>query len=329
MGAADFWQNQEKAQETIQAFKSLKGVVEPWESLASEVEDTETLFELASEEGDSSTLAEAQRELASASAKFEKLELSALLSGKYDGANCFVGIHAGAGGTESCDWVAMLSRLYIRWMEDHKYESSVIDSVPGDETGYRSITILAKGPLAYGYLKCESGVHRLVRISPFDSSGRRHTSFAAVDVIPEVNEDTEVDIREEDLRVDYFRASGAGGQHVNKTDSAVRITHQPTGIVVSCQNERSQHANRRTAMKMLRARLLRIKEKEQQAELAKLYGDKGEIAWGNQIRSYVLQPYTMVKDHRTEEQTGNVNAVLDGSIDRFIEAYLRHQLSNN
>jgi len=329
MAAADFWQNQETAQATIQQFKLVKAVVGPWQSLAGEMDDAETLFQLADEEQDEAAQHEAQQALAAVSQKLDKLELDALLSGEHDAGNCFLSVHAGAGGTESCDWVAMLFRMYSRWMEVRGYNCAVVDSLAGDEAGFRSITALVKGPFAYGYLQCEVGVHRLVRISPFDSNARRHTSFAAVDVIPEIDEVEEVDIRDEDLRTDYYRSSGAGGQHVNKTDSAVRITHLPTGIVVACQNERSQHSNRRTAMKMLRARLLRLREKEQRAEIAKLYGDKGEIAWGNQIRSYVLQPYTMVKDHRTDEQTGNVNAVLDGAIDRFIEAALRKRVSHH
>lgn len=329
MSEPSFWQDPSKAQETIQQFKALKAVIEPWDKLSREIEDVEALAELAGEENDLAALEEARRELQKVSATLNCLELSALLSGKYDTSGCFLSIHAGAGGTEACDWVAMLLRMYSRWIEEHDYKATLIDSVPGDEAGFRSVTLQVKGPYAYGYLKAEVGVHRLVRISPFDSNARRHTSFAAVDVVPDVDEVDEVEIREEDLRVDFYRSSGAGGQHVNKTDSAVRITHLPTGIVAACQNERSQHANRRTAMKILQAKLLRLKEQEQQKELAKLYGEKGEIAWGNQIRSYVLQPYTMVKDHRTDVQTGNVNAVLDGAIDMFIEAQLRRCVSNH
>jgi len=242
--------------------------------------------------------------------------------------NCFFSIHAGAGGTESCDWANMLLRMYTRYFEANKYKFQELDITPGEEAGIRSITLRVSGPFAFGKLSCETGVHRLVRISPFDSQSRRHTSFAAVDCVPEFEEDIDVEINEEDLRIDFYRASGAGGQHVNKTSSAVRITHEPTGIVVQCQNERSQHKNKAQAMKVLKARLYMLEQQKRDAELAKLYGDKGEIAWGNQIRSYVLQPYQMVKDHRTSFQTGNVDAVLDGEIDGFIENYLRHRAKN-
>jgi len=239
--------------------------------------------------------------------------------------NCFFSIHAGAGGTESCDWANMLLRMYTRYFEANKYKFQELDITPGEEAGIRSITLRVSGPFAFGKLSCEIGVHRLVRISPFDSNKRRHTSFAAVDCFPEFEEDIDVEIKEEDLRTDFYRASGAGGQHVNKVSSAVRITHLPTGIVVQCQNERSQHKNRAQAMKVLKSRLYMLEQQKRDDELAKLYSEKGEIAWGNQIRSYVLQPYQMVKDHRTSFQTGNVEPVLDGELDEFIESYLRYR----
>jgi peptide chain release factor 2 len=242
--------------------------------------------------------------------------------------NCFFSIHAGAGGTESCDWANMLLRMYSRYFEANKYKFQELDITPGEEAGIRSITLRVSGPFAFGKLSCETGVHRLVRISPFDANKRRHTSFAAVDCIPEFDEDIDIEINEDDIRMDFYRASGAGGQHVNKTSSAVRITHEPTGIVVQCQNERSQHKNRAQALKVLKARLYMLEEQKRDAEVAKLYGAKGEIAWGSQIRSYVMQPYQMVKDHRTDYQTGNVDAVLDGELDGFIENYLRHRAKN-
>jgi peptide chain release factor 2 len=251
--------------------------------------------------------------------------LTGLLSRPDDMKNCFFSIHAGAGGTESCDWANMLLRMYTRYFESCKYKYRELDITPGEEAGIRSITLGVSGPFAYGKLSCEVGVHRLVRISPFDANKRRHTSFAAVDCVPEFDEDIDIEIKEDDLEIDFYRASGAGGQHVNKVSSAVRIKHGPTGIVVQCQNERSQHKNRAEAMKLLKAKLYMLEQQKRDAELAKLYSEKGEIAWGNQIRSYVMQPYQMVKDHRTNFQTGNVQAVLDGELDGFIETYLRHR----
>jgi len=325
MERPDFWQDQEGAQKTIDRLKLLKAIIEPVRELESAVEDERVMLELALEEGDEATAAEVEAAAAKLAEQIGSLQFRTRLSGRYDPKNAYVSIHAGAGGTEACDWVSMLLRMYSRWAENKKFDVRMVDSTPGDEAGFRSVTVHMVGPYAYGYLRAEIGVHRLVRISPFDAGARRHTSFASVDAVPEYDEDIELEINEKDLRIDTFRSSGAGGQHVNVTDSAVRITHLPTGVVASCQNERSQHQNRRTAMNILRAKLYRLKEKERQEELAQLIGEKGEIAWGNQIRSYVLQPYTMVKDHRTGMEVGNVNAVLDGDIDVFIEAYLKRK----
>lgn len=254
---------------------------------------------------------------------FREMEVMTLLGEQFDPNNAYVNLHAGAGGTESCDWSDMLYRMYRRYAESHGFELSLLDFQSGDEAGIKSVSFLVSGPYAYGHMKAERGVHRLVRISPFDSNQRRHTSFAAVDVVAEIDDDIEVNIEEKDLRIDTYRSSGAGGQHVNTTDSAVRITHIPSGIIVACQAERSQHKNRDKAMKMLTAKLYEWQQDQQRQEMEKFYGDKGEIAWGRQIRSYVMQPYTMVKDHRTDTQTGNVDAVLDGDLDAFIEAYLK------
>jgi peptide chain release factor 2 len=304
---------------------ALKGVVEPVEELQQEVKDMSELCELAAEEADAEELAQLQEDFNTLERRCEQVELQGLLSRPEDMKNCYFGIHAGAGGTESCDWANMLLRMYTRYFDEHKFKCEELDITPGEEAGIRSITLRVTGPFAFGKLSCEMGVHRLVRISPFDSQSRRHTSFAAVDVMPEFDEDIDIEIDEDDIRIDFYRASGAGGQHVNKVSSAVRITHIPTGIVVQCQNERSQHKNRAQAMKVLKSRLYMLEQQKRDAEVAKLYGDKGEIAWGNQIRSYVLQPYQMVKDHRTDHQTGNVDAVLDGDLNGFIESYLRHR----
>jgi peptide chain release factor 2 len=306
---------------------ALRAILEPYDELARVLGDVDVLLELAEEEQDpgqrKAALAEASGQLDTLAKASEALELKALLSGKLDSHNVYLSINAGAGGTESCDWADMLFRMYLRYAERHGFEVSVLDVQHGEEAGIKSAHMLVSGPFAYGYLKAERGVHRLVRISPFDSAKRRHTSFAALDVVAELDESIEVEIREEDLRVDTYRSSGAGGQHVNTTDSAVRITHRPTGIVVQCQAERSQHSNRNKAMKMLQARLYEWELDQQRKEMEKFYGNKGEIAWGSQIRSYVLQPYTMVKDLRTQHETGNVQAVLDGDLDGFIEAYLK------
>jgi len=325
MASPSFWDDQERARRTVRELKGLKATVEPVEAIGAHLEDARLMLALAAEEDDDSGLPSAADDLADAEKRLERLEFLALLSRPDDAKNCYLSIHAGAGGTESCDWAAMLLRMYTRYVERAGWEAAVVDATEGEEAGYRSVTLRVVGPYAYGYLSAEVGVHRLVRISPFDGQGRRHTSFASVDCLPELEDAGEVEIDEDDLRIDFFRATGAGGQHVNKTDSAVRITHEPTGIVVQCQNERSQHRNRHTAMEMLRARLKRLEEQRRDEELAKLYGQKGEIAWGNQIRSYVLQPYTMVKDHRTDTETGKVQDVLDGDLEAFIEAELHRR----
>ncbi len=329
MAKAGFWDNPDTAQSVVSEFSALKSVVEPVEELQREIKDIGELFELAAAESDRDELTQLEDDLAELFKKCEHIELTGLLSRPEDMKNCFFSIHAGAGGTESCDWANMLLRMYTRYFEINKYKFRELDITPGEEVGIRSVTLGVSGPFAYGKLSCELGVHRLVRISPFDSNKRRHTSFAAVDCVPEFDESRcssgDIEIKEEDLRTDFYRSSGAGGQHVNKVSSAVRITHEPTGIVVQCQNERSQHKNRAQAMKMLKARMYMLEQQKRDAELAKLYGAKGEIAWGNQIRSYVMQPYQMVKDHRTKFETGNVQAVLDGDLDKFIEAYLRHR----
>jgi len=328
----DFWNDTRNAQETVARIRALRGLLEPFEELERGVEDAEVLAELAASESDAEQRRSAWDEvvagLARLEQKYRQLELRSLLSGELDANNAYVSLHAGAGGTESCDWAAMLLRMYRRYAESHGFGVTIMDILPGEEAGIRNVTFLVSGPYAYGYLKGERGVHRLVRISPFDANRRRHTSFASVDVVAEVDEEIQVEINDKDLRIDTFRASGAGGQHVNVTDSAVRITHLPTGIVVQCQAERSQHSNRAKAMKMLKAKLYEYYLDQRRREMERFYGEKGEIAWGRQIRSYVLQPYTMVKDHRTGVQVGDVQRVLDGDLDVFIEAYLKQQVRN-
>lgn len=325
MLAPDFWQNQEKAQAVTQEKGRHERVIARYQALVDDIDDMMILVELAKEDEASDYTDEIASTLKKNMTTLETFELETMLNGKYDVSNAILSIHPGAGGTESQDWAEMLYRLYVRWAERVGYKVEVLDYLAGDEAGIKSVTILINGDNAYGYLKAEKGVHRMVRISPFDASGRRHTSFSAVEVMPEVESDTEIDLEAKDLKVDTYRASGAGGQHVNKTESAVRITHLPTGIVVQCQGERSQIQNRATAMKMLTSRLVEEKLKEQERELAKLHGNQQEIGWGSQIRSYVFHPYTMVKDHRTGEEKGNVGAVMDGDIDSFITAYLKSE----
>jgi len=324
----DFWNDQNRAREQIAKTNRERAVLKPFGELGGAVDEARLMLEMAEGESGQAQRDEALREagasLDRADAIFRKLEFQALLGGRMDQHNAFLTLHAGAGGTESCDWADMLFRMYRRYCERNGFEVEILERLSGDEAGVKSVTFSASGDYAYGYLKCERGVHRLVRISPFDSNKRRHTSFAALDVVAEIPDDGEVDIAEKDLRVDTYRSGGAGGQHVNKTDSAIRITHIPTGIVVACQAERSQHKNRSKAMGMLRARLYEWEQDLKRKDLEKFYGEKGEIAWGSQIRSYVLQPYTMVKDHRTGVETSNVNAVLDGEIHMFLEGYLRH-----
>ena len=326
MGAPGFWDSQENAQKVVGELKALRAVIEPVIALTRRVEDIEALHELGAVEKDEATLQEAAEEAEKTGAALDHLELQTMLSGLHDAGNAYFSIHAGAGGTESCDWADMLMRMYLRYFELVGYEAQMVDRQAGDETGIRSATLYVKGPYAYGYLSCERGVHRLVRISPFDANKRRHTSFASVDVLPELA-DIEVQVVwEKEVREDTYRAGGAGGQHVNKTDSAVRLTHLETGIVTQCQNERSQHQNRALARQMLMAKLYQHELAKRDAELAKTYGAKGEIAFGYAIRSYVLYPYQLVRDERTELKVGNTQAVLDGDIQPFIDAALRKKL---
>jgi peptide chain release factor 2 len=321
----DFWKSPGTAQTHLKKLKQLKILVEPWSDLAAEIADTLELAELVEADEDPDSAAEIARATEALEQKIDRLEFQALLSEEIDINNCYLYIHPGAGGTESCDWAAMLLRMYTRWVEEHGYKVKTLDLQPGDTAGVRSVMLLVEGDYAYGHLKAENGIHRLVRISPFDAASRRHTSFASVYASPVLDENFDVEINEKDLRIDTFRSGGHGGQHVNVTDSAVRIIHVPTGIVVQCQNERSQHQNKAVAMDVLRSRLYQMRVEEHKAEVDKIGGEKKDIAWGHQIRSYVFQPYQMVKDHRTEVETGNVQAVMDGDIDRFIEAYLRSQ----
>ncbi|MDI6711162.1 MAG: peptide chain release factor 2 [Bacillota bacterium] len=325
IAAPDFWSDQERAQKVLQRASALRDRVDFFRRMENDYEDLRVLCDLGEEVDDPETAAEVREGLRKLDARVESLELELLLSAPYDRRNAIMSLHAGAGGTEAQDWVAILVRMYTRWAEEHDFKVEILDQLSGDEAGIKSATLLFSGQNAYGYLKAEKGVHRLVRISPFDASGRRHTSFASVDVLPEVDEEAEVEINPDDLRIDTFRSGGAGGQHVNKTDSAVRITHLPTGIVVSCQNERSQIANRNAAMKLLRSRLLALEIQRREEEIASLRGEQMDIAWGSQIRSYVLHPYTLVKDHRTKVEKGNIAAVLDGEIDDFIKAYLVYE----
>jgi peptide chain release factor 2 len=320
-GKADLWQNREHAENTLSTLKSLRDTYDPWRDLKTRFLEMKELYELAVEEDDESVAGEITDNLGKLRTTYEQLKLLQLLGEENDSLSAFLTIHSGAGGTEACDWVSMLLRMYTRWAESHGYATALLDMLEA-EGGIKSVTMEITGRYAYGFLKSETGIHRLVRISPFDSSSRRHTSFASVFASPVIDDTIEVDIKSEDLRIDTYRAGGAGGQHVNKTDSAVRITHLPTGIVVQCQNERSQHKNKATAMKVLRSRLYEHYREQQEAEKEKQESEKKEIAWGNQIRSYVFHPYSMVKDHRTRMEVGNVQAVMDGDIDGFIESYL-------
>lgn len=327
MADPQFWDNQERAQTIIDQNNAIKSVVNNYYEVAETLEEMVATYELLQEEYDDEMKDDLEQEVIGFQTKVDQFELQLLLDGEHDANNAILELHPGAGGTESQDWTNMLLRMYQRYCEQQGFKVEIVDYQAGDEAGVKSVTMLVKGHNAYGYLKAEKGVHRLVRISPFDSSGRRHTSFASCDVIPEFNnEKIEVEINSDDITVDTFRASGAGGQHINKTESAIRITHHPTGIVVNNQNERSQIKNRKAAMKMLKAKLYQLELEQKEQELAAIRGEQKDIGWGSQIRSYVFHPYSMVKDHRTNEETGNVNAVMDGEIGPFIEAYLRHQM---
>ena len=331
--APDFWDNLENSQKILQKTGKLKNTVESYDNLCSSYEDLGVLIEMGDEEEDLSLVEEIETTLSEFEKGLASLRLQTLLTGEYDKNNAILTFHAGAGGTEAMDWVSMLVRMYTRWTERHGFKTSMLDFLDGDEAGLKSATILIEGENAYGYLKSESGVHRLVRVSPFDSSGRRHTSFASLEVMPEITDDMNIEVREEDIKMDVFRSSGAGGQHINKTSSAVRLTHIPTGIVVACQNERSQFQNREQALRMLKSKLLEIKEREHLEKIEDIKGVQKDIAWGSQIRSYVFMPYTMAKDHPTGFEAGNINAVMDGDLDGFINAYLKAsskgELQNN
>ena len=323
MEAPGYWDNTEKSQEGMKELKNLKDEAEDYERLQQQYEDIETLIEMGYEEEDASLIPEVQEELDTFVNKLESMRIKTLLSGEYDRNNAILKLNAGAGGTESCDWAGMLYRMYTRWAERKGFSVEVLDYLDGDEAGIKSVTFQVNGENAYGYLKSEKGVHRLVRISPFNAQGKRQTSFVSLDVMPDIEDDIDIEIRDEDLRIDTYRSSGAGGQHINKTSSAIRITHLPTGIVVQCQNERSQFQNKDKAMQMLKAKLYLLEQQKNAEKLSGIRGEVKEIGWGNQIRSYVMQPYTLVKDHRTNTEVSNVNGVLDGNLDPFINAYLK------
>jgi peptide chain release factor 2 len=323
MEAPGYWDNTEKSQEGMRELKNLKDESEDYENLRQQYEDIETLIEMGYEESDASLIPEIQGELDAFVNKLESMKIKTLLSGEYDSNNAILKLNAGAGGTESCDWAGMLYRMYTRWAERKGFTIEVLDYLDGDEAGIKSVTFQVNGENAYGYLKSEKGVHRLVRISPFNAQGKRQTSFVSLDVMPDIEDEIDLDIRDEDLRIDTYRSSGAGGQHINKTSSAIRITHLPTGIVVQCQNERSQFQNKDKAMQMLKAKLYLLEQQKNAEKLSGIRGEVKEIGWGNQIRSYVMQPYTMVKDHRTNAEISNTGSVLDGNLDPFINAYLK------
>ncbi len=325
-GEAGFWNNQQAAQVKMRQLSALRDEINTWQDIAKRVSDVQELIEMAEDEEDSSMLADLNAESEALLKEFGKLEFRLLLSEPHDKSSALLSIHAGAGGTESQDWAEMLLRMYLRWADANKYKTEIVDRTAGEEAGIKSVTILVEGRHAYGYLKAERGVHRLVRISPFDASNRRHTSFALIEAVPDIDTDIDIEINLDDLEIDVFKSGGAGGQHVQKNSTAIRIRHLPTGLVVSCQNERSQLQNKETAMRVLRGRLYDMELKKQEEEQARLKGVHVEAGWGNQIRSYVLHPYKMVKDHRTSHEVGNAEAVLDGRLDDFIEAYLRHTI---
>ena len=323
MEAPDFWDDAEKASADMKELKDLKSIVERADALSMAYDDIMTLIEMGNEEADESLVPEVENEFVQFQKEFEDLRITTMLTGEHDAENAILTLHAGAGGTESCDWASMLCRMYEKWADKRGFSVEVLDSLDGDEAGLKSVTLEIQGDNAYGYLKSEHGVHRLVRISPFNAAGKRQTSFVSCDVMPDIKQDIDIEIADDDIRIDTYRSSGAGGQHINKTSSAIRITHFPTGIVVQCQNERSQHMNKDKAMQMLKAKLFILKQQEQIDKANGIRGESKEIGWGSQIRSYVMQPYTMVKDHRTNAETGNVSAVLDGDIDMFMNAYLK------
>lgn len=323
MEAPDFWDDADKASASMKEVKNLKDIVARADALSTAYEDIMTLIEMGNEEGDESLVPEVQEEFESFQSEFDSLRITTMLTGEHDSENAILTLHAGAGGTESCDWASMLCRMYEKWADKHGFDVKMLDFLDGDEAGLKTVTLEISGPNVYGYLKSEHGVHRLVRISPFNAAGKRQTSFVSCDVMPDIDQDIDIEIADDDIRIDTYRSSGAGGQHINKTSSAIRITHFPTGIVVQCQNERSQHMNKDKAMQMLKAKLLLLKEQENLAKESDIRGEVKEIGWGSQIRSYVMQPYTMVKDHRTNVETGNVSAVMDGDIDLFMNAYLK------